>query len=834
MTLKKLLLRPTVALFTFLLMIWQIPSSVEGSSQPPANGSYPKLTVISSDEEGMTLKVEFPDFKSSKVEVGGLVFDVLEIPGCGKISEIGKPALPRYGAMVSVPLDVVPYVCDIETEKTTHEDYLVYPAQEPAPDVVQEFYPPFPTPPFTMNEDFYKTDMLYPTNIVEHDPAGRIRDERVLPLRFVAFRHNPVKRELVFFSSITVRIGYDVYPVPEQPLTQEESQEQANGCEFLIITAPGLIDAANTLAARRNAQGLSTLVRTTTDTGSTADQIKAYIQNAYDTWTPRPSYLLHLGDAELIPTFYHTVHLSAGSYYPAGFHTGTDLYYAILNGPEGAPPYYDEYWTPDLFYGRIPADTLTQANNIINKIIEYEDNQWICNENSASVSGYFQDHFPTIDGFEDRRFILTSEEIRDFLLAEGFQVDRLYTTQSTVTPTNYNNGTYDAGIALPADLLRPTYPWNADTADITNSINDGRFLFVHRDHGGSRNRPSSSVEGWGDPEYQDTDVTALSNSNHYNVVFSINCETGWFDGETDDYTTRSFESLCEAFLREDDGGAVGVVGSTRISSSGWNDDLAKGLVDAIWPNFDPGQGPNSAQLRMGEVLNYAKLYMYNLGGGWPWNREKQQYEMFHYFGDPTMSFKIPLQNQPPVAICQDVTVEADENCQGNASIDNGSYDPDGDPITIVQSPAGPYNLGSTTVTLTVTDTCGVSDSCTATVTVVDTTPPSIESLAASPSTLWPPNHKMVSVSVDVSAFDNCDLPVCSITSVNSNEPVNGLGDGDTEPDWEITGNLTVNLRAERSGTGSGRVYTMNIECTDESGNSSVETVEVTVPHDKKK
>ncbi len=83
------------------------------------------------------------------------------------------------------------------------------------------------------------------------------------------------------------------------------------------------------------------------------------------------------------------------------------------------------------------------------------------------------------------------------------------------------------------------------------------------------------------------------------------------------------------------------------------------------------------------------------------------------------------ENSAPVAVCKNVTVSADSSCQGIASIDNGSYDPDGDPITITQSPAGPYGLGSTLVTLTVTDSFGASSSCTGTVTVVDTTPPTV-------------------------------------------------------------------------------------------------------------
>jgi hypothetical protein len=135
----------------------------------------------------------------------------------------------------------------------------------------------------------------------------------------------------------------------------------------------------------------------------------------------------------------------------------------------------------------------------------------------------------------------------------------------------------------------------------------------------------------------------------------------------------------------------------------------------------------------------------------------------------------------------------------------------------------------------VSDDQGTSSQCTGTVTVVDNTPPTITSISVNPSVLWPPNHKMVPVSVSVSTRDNCDAkPICGIAPITSNEPINGLGDGDTAPDWEITGDLTVNLRAERSGTGIGRIYTIAITCTDTTGNPSVQNVVVTVPHDQGK
>ena len=83
-------------------------------------------------------------------------------------------------------------------------------------------------------------------------------------------------------------------------------------------------------------------------------------------------------------------------------------------------------------------------------------------------------------------------------------------------------------------------------------------------------------------------------------------------------------------------------------------------------------------------------------------------------------------NAPPAASCRNVTVSADETCTADASIDNGSSDPnEGDTITLIQSPAGPYPLGETLVTLTVTDSHGQSSSCQSTVTVLDGTPPII-------------------------------------------------------------------------------------------------------------
>jgi hypothetical protein len=123
--------------------------------------------------------------------------------------------------------------------------------------------------------------------------------------------------------------------------------------------------------------------------------------------------------------------------------------------------------------------------------------------------------------------------------------------------------------------------------------------------------------------------------------------------------------------------------------------------------------------------------------------------------------------------------------------------------------------------------------------IKDTTAPSL-ALVPNGTILWPPNHKMVNVSIQANASDNGGGLVTLSATVSSNEPEDGLGDGDTSPDWTIPvidpgkGIICRQLRAERSGSGNGRVYTIAIVATDASGNSSRASVEIVVPHDQRK
>lgn len=156
-----------------------------------------------------------------------------------------------------------------------------------------------------------------------------------------------------------------------------------------------------------------------------------------------------------------------------------------------------------------------------------------------------------------------------------------------------------------------------------------------------------------------------------------------------------------------------------------------------------------------------------------------------------------------------------------------------DTLTIGHNAPAFFPVGvATPVTFSTQDGSFNNAACAAAVTVEDTIAPVIAAVTASPNSLWPANHRMVPVTLTVDVSDVCDTAAdCAIDSVTSNEPLDGGGDGSTEPDWTITGALTLDLRAERSGGSGGRVYTITVRCTDEFDNTSLKSVVVTVPHD---
>jgi hypothetical protein len=180
-----------------------------------------------------------------------------------------------------------------------------------------------------------------------------------------------------------------------------------------------------------------------------------------------------------------------------------------------------------------------------------------------------------------------------------------------------------------------------------------------------------------------------------------------------------------------------------------------------------------------------------------------------------------------------LSATAHDLCGGTVTLSNDHAPANGGDAS------GPFLLGTTQVQFTARDPRGNTATCASSVTVKDTLPPTLNVLM-DPAVLWPPNHELVPVNTTWQTGDACDPDGVRVelVSVTSSEPddASGTSDGATSGDIQSadvgTSDPTVLLRAERLGTGQGRVYELHYRAIDRAGNATPAFGVVTVPHDQ--
>jgi hypothetical protein len=196
----------------------------------------------------------------------------------------------------------------------------------------------------------------------------------------------------------------------------------------------------------------------------------------------------------------------------------------------------------------------------------------------------------------------------------------------------------------------------------------------------------------------------------------------------------------------------------------------------------------------------------------------------------TFSFTVTVQDTtaPSLTLPGDFTISATGPSGAIATWSASASDlvDISDVVTCTPSSGSTLPLGTTIVPCSATDAHGNFAHGTFQVTVADLDGPVFTTKSVSPSSIWPPDGKLVAVTVTATAVDNVDpSPVIFLASISCNESIQPA-------DAVITGPLTANLRADRDGKGSGRIYTLHLRTSDDSGNVTEATVTVTVPHDQ--
>lgn len=410
------------------------------------------------------------------------------------------------------------------------------------------------------------------------------------------------------------------------------------GKDYLILSTPEFEEAVRRLADWKRTLGFGVHTRLRGDL--TPERIKSAVKEVYRS-APSLYYLLIVGDHDDVPAEDMARTIVNNKGYAFDYRYVTDYYYGCVDG-EGDV-------LADLYRGRLPVSTAMEAVTVVDKIIRYERNpvRDAAFYDMGLHCAYFEDCFPDGtdgpgDGIEDKRFTLTSEEVRNYMLSKGKTVNRVYfaydynysETDNYPPPTFWNKGEFAWGDSIPVELQRPYFAWDGDSADIVRYIDEGAFYVLYRGHG--------TDSTWVQPHFTGDNILSLANGDRLPVVFSINCETGSFQED---------DCFAEVFLRKKGGGAVAVYAATEKSWPGYNDAMVIGMFDAIWP--DPGvdsklynflgmtTSPSRLRetTRLGEILDQGLRRMEETWGqSWKGNSISTQFtrEIFHCFGDPGM------------------------------------------------------------------------------------------------------------------------------------------------------------------------------------------------------
>jgi hypothetical protein len=553
----------------------------------------PEIRILAEDESGITLKIDVYGMYREKIDAQGQTFDLLTIPEYGWVYKVGEPQVPAVRTFVALLKDEGPQVTIRNIEYSTLEGYYIFPAQEPLPESQEEGQ-------FEIDEELYSTHTYYPDTVTD---ASDIMWFGRLPVSLLSVhpvQFNPVEQKLKVCSSIEIRIDFQGAPIKFRPISPDfdsiyknvvfnyeelkrkgffqtfQRSRAPNGwdsfsdqqADYLIITHDDFYSSILPLANWKRRQGLKVDVVKTSDIASTptVTDIKNYIQDAYDDWTVAPSYVLLVGDVGYLPTDYPNSWAS-------------DHTYAKVAGADDLP---------DINVGRLPVGTTTELTYIVRKIVDYEESPYM-----AETAWYRQ--ACTWHSEERWQWPDTCTYVRNKLLANG------YTTVDYFHDTNGGSTADD----LPNCVV--------------NAINDGRTFYLYRAHG-SITRQAGSNNNYSD-NLSIADLQGLNNGRKLTLFIDPTCQNGHFDESSGDCFG---EVVLKAGNQFDIKGGVGFYGSSRVSFTGYNDELARGFFNEMFDNSNWNFGPCTVA---------AEIYMYGIYGDSTAIREM---EMFNVLGDPEL------------------------------------------------------------------------------------------------------------------------------------------------------------------------------------------------------
>jgi subtilisin-like proprotein convertase family protein len=532
----------------------------------------------------------------------------LVIPDAGVTGEPGHPSLPALRYMVEVPpgarvlIDLAPESVRRVSLSDLGIARPLLPVQPPVPKIEGAAA----RAPFVEDAEAYAADRYLPEESAVLVERSVLRGRHVALIEVRPVRYNAVSGSIEVWSRAELRVAFEdgapaaarrekarlasppldawiereivarpegITPHPAVPMAATSASEGAVG--MLVVAHDGFADALQPFLDWKVKSGFKIELLRTSDIAPnpTDSQVKAEIQQRYDTWSDPPlEFLLLVGDTDFCP-----IHLGNGG----GNSQVTDNWYASLDGPD---------FLPDIAVARISTRTAGETADVVDKLLTYEralflSDAWI--KTAGFIGTNDSGHWGLIEG------------------THNWCIDTYYTPNGYL-PTPWSHGA--------ASCDRHYRSYNATTAEIASSIDAGRSIVNYSGHGGYYSWEGPTSYG----SYEQSDVMANVNDGMYPFVISNACITGTLDRT---------ECFGETWLKAPHKGAIGFWGASNNSYWDEDDVLQRDLHDNIFPMDDTPP--------LGVILNETKLDLYDHYGNT--GTVAYYFDMYNLLSEPSLS-----------------------------------------------------------------------------------------------------------------------------------------------------------------------------------------------------
>ncbi len=457
----------------------------------------PKTTLVESGYEEAVFTVDFTGLDAAIVATDKGAFTLITSPRCGTTTDIGAPSLPVLREHLEIPQAAVPVLEIIQTryEEVSLADLgfdnRIFPTQQSVPKIpgAREAMS------FEFDESSYDVDSFLPIAAARISDSGQVRAHRFIQVEIFPVRYNPRAGTIRYLTHIEIKITFEGGDLNEtkRRLARFASPDFdtfasrvflnnetfASGGKdtldipagYLIITHDDFADELGLFAILKQTMGYRvTMTKLSDIPASSAQSIADYIQEAYETWSIPPAFVLLVGDTAQVPCFIDS----------SGWdNIATDLPFATMDGIGD--------WHPDLYVGRFSCNNESEVATLASKTVNYamfsmsSGTDWIGNVTFMAST----DNSDISEGTHN--YVIDT-----WLNPYGFTCSRRYTD---------------------------TY--GATSAQVINDINAGLSQITFSGHG--------SPQGWYDgPQIESSDLWSLTNAEMYPVVQSYACLTGAF------------------------------------------------------------------------------------------------------------------------------------------------------------------------------------------------------------------------------------------------------------------------------------------------------------------